>query len=65
MVVRFYYDYFDDAIIPVEGATTNIRLKQLVDEQVARFEEGITSEVRELVKEDKLKVPKKYFKGRK
>lgn len=61
-VVEAYYDYFCEATIPVKGATTNIMLKKLVDEQVTKFEESISSEVRELIKDDKLSVPKKYFK---
>lgn len=61
-VVGAYYDYFDESVAPAKGAATNIMLKKFVDGQVGKFEESISSEIRELIKEDKLSVPKKYFK---
>lgn len=61
-VVGAYYDYFDEGVTPAKGAATNIMLKKFVDGQVGKFEESISSEIRELIKEDKLSVPKKYFK---
>jgi len=61
-VVAAYYDSFSESATSEMISETNKILRNIVDLQIAEFEENISSKLREEIKKDKLSVPKKYFK---
>ncbi len=61
-LVEAWYDSYSKKAVPEDGSGSGHDLRRVVDSQVAKLESNMAQEVIDMIREDKLEIPKKYIK---